>query len=362
MFKEEKLSLNEIKLLVVGFVFGGLAVTSPTKAAHQDAWLAQIISWLLGCILIAVYLPLIRFNNKKTLIEMLKECFGKYLGSIIGIFYVIYFIHLASITIRIFGEYMVSVSYPTFSVATIICFLFLGIIYSLKKGILVCTRVNSLFIPLVLVVTILTIAASAVEFDFNNLLPVLEGGFGHVVKIGFRTFALSFGNLVVFLMIFPNVVDQEGIGKSTYKGVTIIGLLLLGIVLRNLLVLGPHILPIQLFPPHVTLSLIPWAVLDPLISVNVLSGVGIKTIVFIYCAAIGICQIVGLEDYKLIVIPLCVATICFAMWLYPNYPALYRWVERNMVFYAAPFQVIIPLILLIISLIKNRKPKKKEVC
>ncbi len=361
MIKEEKISLSELNLLIIGFVFGGLAVTSPAKAAYQNAWLAQILSWIGGFILVTIYLLIAKLNPKKTLIQMLKEHFGKYLGSMIGVLYIIFFIHFASLTMRIFGEYMVTVSFIETRTVFIICFVFLPITYALKNGIEIAARVNQLIIPMMIFIIVLTILLSAKSFKYDNFLPFLEGGFLHVLKIGLRILSVSFGNMIVFLMIYPIVQEKKYIVKTTYLGVTIVGVVLLGVLVRDLLVLGPYMMSLQMFPPHVTLSLIPGAVIEPIVGVNLLIGVGIKTVVFIYCALLGITQIFNLEDYKLILLPVVTLVISLSMWLHPNYPDLYRWVERNMVCYSLPFQVIIPCILLIISLIKNKTPSREEV-
>lgn len=360
MIKQEKISLSQLNLLIVGFVFGGLAVTSPAKAAYQDAWLAQILSWIVGFLLVTMYLALAKLNPQKTLIQMLKEHFGKYLGSIISIFYILFFIHFASLTMRIYGEYMVTVNFQNMRVVSIICFVFLAIVYALKNGIEVAARVNQLIVPVMIFIVAVTVVLSASTFNYDNLLPFLEDGFFNVLKIGFRILSVSFGNMIVFLMIYPIVQEKQGIPKVTYFGTAIVGLILLVILLRDTLVLGPRMMSLQTFPPHVTLSLIPGAVIEPLVSINVLIGVGIKTIIFIYCALLGITEIFNLKDYKLILLPVVTVVVAVSTWIAPNYPDLYRWIERNMVYYALPFQVIIPCILLIISLIRNNKTDKKE--
>lgn len=361
MIKEEKISSSELNLLIIGFVFGGLAIASPAKAAYQNAWLAQILSWIGGFILATIYLLIAKLNPNKTLIQMLKEHFGKYLGSIIGMLYVIFFIHFASLTMRIFGEYMVTVNFIETRTVFVICFVFLPITYALKNGIEISARVNQLIIPIMIFIIALTILLSIKSFDYDNFLPFLEGGFLHVLKIGIRILSVSFGNMMVFLMIYPIVQEKKYIVKTTYLGVTIVGLILLGALVRDLLVLGPYMMSIQMFPPHVTLSLIPGAVIEPMVGVNLLIGVGIKVVIFIYCALLGITQIFNLEDYKLLILPVVTLVISLSIWIHPNYPDLYRWVERNMVYYGLPFQVIIPCILLIISLIKNKTPSREEV-
>lgn len=362
MIKKEKISSSELGLLIIGFVFGGLAVSSPAKAAYQDAWLAQILTWIGGFILVTLYLSLAKLNPKRTLTQMLRDHFGKYLGSILGMFYIMFFIHLASLTVRIFGEYMVTVNFQEMRTISVICFIFLPIAYGLKNGIEISARLNQLIVPIMIVIVTLTILLSASSFDFDNFLPFLERGFPHVLKTGFRILSVSFGNMIVFLMIYPIVQEKENIVKATYLGVTVVGFVLLGVLTRDLLVLGPNMMALQMFPPHVTLSLIPGAVVEPLVSINALIGVGIKTVIFIYCAILGISQILNLEDYRMILLPVVTVVASLSMWIHSSYPELYRWLEGNMVYYSLPFQVIIPCILLIISLIKNKKPKERETC
>ena len=54
--KSVKISSIQLFSLMVGFIIGSTIIINPANAAKEDSWLAFIIGWLGGFILIFVYL------------------------------------------------------------------------------------------------------------------------------------------------------------------------------------------------------------------------------------------------------------------------------------------------------------------
>lgn len=102
---DTKISGIQLALLIIGFTFGSTAIMNPSYGAGQDAWLAFILGFIGGTTLLGIYVAIAHLNPGKNLYEILESFFGKYLGRGIGLLYVWYFIHLASLVLRNFGEF-----------------------------------------------------------------------------------------------------------------------------------------------------------------------------------------------------------------------------------------------------------------
>ena len=358
MQREIQISPTQLSFLIIALLFSDFAIMNPTKAAMRDSWLAFIVGMLLGLLLVTVYLLIAKLNPGKTLIEILLNTFGKVFGTILSLFYIWYFIHLAALVVRSFGEYMITVNYVETPLFFIIIFFMLPVAYGLRKGFDVIAKGMELFVPLIILTTLTLFLMTSYKFEFQFIFPILKDGVKPVLQTGYAVSTFPFGELVILLMIFPYFNEKNKLMKVTYISVIIGGLILFGIVLRDLLVLGPELLSIIVFPPNVSSSLLPTAGLESLISVNLLiGGTG-----FLYCyihgITLGISQIFHIEEDRSLIIPVITIVIGLSIWIYDNILEMFRFAKDVSPYYAIPFQIIIPLIVLLISYIRRKREKK----
>ncbi|MBM7615808.1 GerAB/ArcD/ProY family transporter [Alkaliphilus hydrothermalis] len=355
MIKNQQLSSYQLCLAIVAFIFGSVAIFSPVLSAQQDAWLAHVIGWGGGFLLISLYAGIALLNPNMTLIDVLKSHFGEYLGSIIGLLYVWYGLHIASLILHSFSEFMVSVNYTETPTVFIVISVLIPIFYGLRKGLEVCIRVNQMSMIFLVATLLLTILLSIPLFDLGHLLPFLEFGFKPILKGGLHLTAFPFGETVLLLMIFPCLKKQKDLLKISNLAVFIAGLLLLLNLLKDLLILGPDIMSRHLFPTYMSVSMIPQAVLEPIVSANLLISSGFQALLCIFAALVGIAQIFGLDDYKPLVLPVVAFVASLSFWVHESYPEAFTWSVKYWTIYSIPFQLIIPVILFGLSLIKKNK-------
>jgi spore germination protein KB len=353
-----KISNLQFFMLMFGFLYGSSVIINPATGAGRDAWLALIISWAGGLGLITIYMGLIRLNPGQNLVGILLSHFGKYVGGFIAIMYIWYFTHLAALVTRNFGEFMVATTYPLTPMPVIIMTSLLVTIYGLRSGLEVFARVGGeLLIPIIPLPIIISLITLLPEYDFSSILPVLENGVKPVLNAAFGTLTFPFGETVVFLMIFPHLNKQEKIFKYSYLTFTITCLIFLNNIIRDLSMLGPGFFKRAYYTPHIIAQLIPNLSIEPLVAINLFIGGGVKVILCLFAAASGLIQLFKLTNYKMIVTVLTVFAGVLAVWVYRNPMEMFSWAFKEWPVYSVPFQMIIPLILLIISWIKNRKGK-----
>lgn len=359
MKSDAKISSIQLFLLLVAFIFGSSSIINSSVGAYQDAWFAFIIGWFSSYLLIGVYICLSLLHPQKTLIDMLIDCFGQFLGKILSSLYIFYFIHLAALVLRNFGEYMNTVNYPDTPLLFLLIALAIVTAFSVRSGLEVFSRVNELLMPFAILFVITLFFIFFHTYEFKNLLPFLDRGFAPVLKISFGVLTFPFGETVIFLMIFPSLNRKENLLKTTFLSITASGLILLIITLRDLMALGPELINTIIFPPYSTTGLLPDFVIDPFIAANLLINGGLKIIICLYSASLGIAQLFGLQEYKLFVLPITAIVISLSNWIYESLPEMLRWAAEVYPIYAIPFQFIIPMTLLLISVIKKRRSKEK---
>ena len=93
-------------------------------------------------LLITLYSLIVLLNPSRTLVEILRDRFGNAIGSVVAVFYIWYFIHLASLVFRDFGSFLVTTTYPRTPMEVIIALFALSIIYAANSGIEVMGRIS----------------------------------------------------------------------------------------------------------------------------------------------------------------------------------------------------------------------------
>jgi spore germination protein KB len=353
MIKDTRISGYQLSLLMMGFIFGSTTIVTPAATAGQDAWLAFILGWLGGFLLMWLYVTISLDNPSRTLIEILRNCFGKYLGSVLALLYIAYFLHLASFVFRDYGEYLALTTYTLTPMAfTIGCFALL-VAYCLKKGLEVTGRAAEILIPYLFIVVIITFVVLIPEYKLKNFTPILENGLAPVADASLRVLTFPFGETVIFLMIFPILYSVQKIKSTAFLSVLIMGFFLLSGTVREVLSLGPDLLTRLVFPPSLSTELTSKIQFDPLIGVNLLLGGWIKVTVCLYAAVVGITQLLELDDYRPFVLPAAILTVGLSLWTFNNIFEQMYISQKLYYYYVIPFQVIIPVLILVITKLKK---------
>lgn len=307
----------------------------------------------------AVYVSIIRLNPSKTLFDVLRECFGKYLGSLLIISYIWYFIYNGSLVVREFGDYALTTKYSETPILFICALLVFMAAYAIKNGLEVIGRIFGIlvffFVLFIITITILLLP----HIDPGNLLPFLEHGFKPVLKAGFNTIAFPFGELVLLLVISSVGNQNANFKKIGFSAVAVGGFIILITLFRDIMVLGPALLESITYPAQDSTLIIRRPVdVSPLIASSLLIGSGAETTTYLYACTLGVTQLFNLDDYKPFVLPMGVLMTVLAIWNFTNVYEFFDWVGEIYPYYAMPFQTIIPVIILIILLVKEKSKIK----
>ncbi|AOY74899.1 GerAB/ArcD/ProY family transporter [Clostridium formicaceticum] len=353
MIKETQISAVQFSILLMGFILGSTVIMIPGSSAHQNAWLAYIIGWLGGLCLFSMYLLLYQRHPHKTMIEIHQILLGKWMGNILSLLYLWYFLHLGTLVLRNFAEYAITVNIPETPLWFMILLYIIAVGYSVKSGLEVTGRTAELVVPFVFLFQLAITLFLLPHMKFENLRPFLGGGFAPVLSASFAVLAFPFGETVIFLMIFPYVNHQNKIKKSFLLSFLLAGGLLLMAIFRDILILGEAGIARQVFPPHLTAKRIEFLNLDPLIGVMFFMGGGAKVCVCYLAVVIGLAQLTKSKDHRVFVYPIGVILTGLSLWIYNNAPEMLLWAVEIWPYYSIPFQIVFPIMLLMISLLKK---------
>jgi len=360
MDRNARISQIQLAMLAMGFLFGGTSVTNPAVSAGRDAWMANLISQAGSAVLIGCYAHLAKTYPGKTLVEILRGLFGKALGSVAAVLYLWYTLHIAALSLRGATAFMTNTIYPETPDLFIAVAFILVTVYMVKKGIEVVARVSELLVPIFLVSAFTLFLSLVSLYEPANFLPVLEKGFAPVGKASFFMLTYPYGEAVVLLMIFPSLHKEGNLNKSLLAAILAAGLVFLMFSARDLMTLGPDMFQRATTANFLSAKLVPGLDIEALIAINLMIGSGIKISVCLYAASIGISQLFGLDDYKPFIIPNAAILVSLSIFLFESMIQLEIWGKEVYPVYAVFFQIIIPVFMLAISLVRKRRQSPSQ--
>ncbi|EIJ82181.1 spore germination protein [Bacillus methanolicus PB1] len=361
--EKAKINAGQLFVLILLFELGSALLLPIAIEAKQDAWLAILIGMAGGYLLFFVYHRLYQFYPDILPTEYAQRIMGKVFGRVIAFLYIIYFAYLAARVLRDFGEMLVTFFYTETPLFILNALLMVVIVYTIRKGIEVLARTGELLFVIIYLLAIsgfILIVASG-SININNLKPVLEEGFWPVMKAVFtETWYIPFGEAIVFAMIFPYLNNPK---KAKITGLLALGLSSINLALVmaiNISVLGVNLTSRSQFPLLSTIQTIQVAEflerLDVFFMIALTICAFFKISVYMYAAVTGTANLFHVKETSQLVYPIGIVILFLSIIIASNFSEHFKeGLQVVPLVLHLPFQVIIPLLFLVIAFIKNRK-------
>lgn len=207
----------------------------------------------------------------------------------------------------------------------------------------------------------LTLILTSGNVDLQNLRPVLEEGWFTILKQSIPgTVVFPFGEVIVFLMLFPYVDKPQQVKKTVITGLLISGCFIAFIMMINVSVLGADLFTRTQYPLLTTSQLIEGKAflerLDALFLVTAIVGGFFRIGLFLYATLIGAATLFGIPSYRKLIIPVgMVMFICSLAMASNNVEFNYTGSRIVRYYVQIPILVIFPLILLLVGWIQEKK-------
>lgn len=363
----ENISLWQLAVLMFTFEIGSVAVVGVGTDSKQDAWIAVGVATVLGAGLVWFYVYLLQQLPGRNLFEIITFCFGKWLGKIIGLLYVYYFLYISARVLRDFCELITSVIFESTPIE-VISITMVGICaYMLYLGLEVFGRTGEVFIPYVFTFTILIGLAILFsgEFQMKHLFPILGDGIGPIFKHVFpRLLTFPFGELVTFMVIIPYVSHFAKAAKVSVFTVLVSGFVIIYGTVIEIASLGTRQMERTVFPllsAAREISLLEFIErVDLVIVFVVMFGIITKVSVFLYGGLKGLEHIMNIP-YRFLVFPISMIIGYIAIQISANNAEHIEEGIRFIPLYMhIPFQIIFPILMAPLLVWKIKKQKRRS--
>lgn len=347
------------------FEVGSTTLFQMGVEAKQDAWIAMLIGAGLGFLLLLIYLGIYRRDSERDLFELCRHYLGKWIGTIFALIFALYFAYESSRNLRDLGELGAFALLNRTPLPIIMLITLLVLANSARYGIHMVFLVCVVLLPIVIVSYFLLVIMIAGEgmIKFEYMLPVLENGIKPVWDAAVpEIVSFPFAQTLLFLVFFPLVKKAKHLRSSVLITYIVVAVALIVINQINLLVLGPTIVEMTVFPLLQVVQLIELAEvferMDVLFVLVLFIGLGTKILLFYIGAAIGFSQITA-TGYKKWVIPVGLM-VYSASFISPNF-SHHLWVGIDLVLnrYYPYIQMAMPALLLMVMMIRrNKRPQE----
>ncbi len=359
MEKETITSRQAICMLIL-FMLGSSLVMGFAGPAEQDTWISLILG-AAGFVPVAlIYSRITRLFPEKGIFEIVEALFGKIPGKILTLLMCWYAIHLGSLVMRNFSEFIViTVMQETPQLAVMILIVLVAV-YLAKSGAEALGKWSVAVLPVLLLAVISTMIMSLDIIDLSNLLPVFEHDAGTIVSASYPFASFPLMETVLFLGA-AGAIKRTDSAKKIYIAATLISLgILLTMMVRNVGLLGVPLWKVHYFPSYAAARIIKvsdyLARIEGSVAVNfIFTGVTKATVCLLF-ASKGIASVFGIKDYKQSVLPAGLLMLALCAIVYRSTMEMFDFLKVYP-YYAAPFQLLIPLVIWITAEIRTRRGK-----
>jgi len=367
--KPRIVTLTQVSMSIACTIIGVGILAFPRITVNYAKTAAPIATIAAVILIMGGGLTLSYLGNQyrdNTLFEYADRIIGKWLGGIIALLFSIYFLELAALSAREFGEVVATVVLPRTPIeVTVLVMLFLAASAS-RNDIAVFARILTFYMPFVyfpmLVITILTLKNA----QFVNIFPALD--LSHSTKVSgiaraTLVVAALFQNYVIIGLFIPFMYQPKKAWKGVLLGVGAAGMLFIMLIYGTMAVFGIEEMHHLLWP---TLELGKTAALptffierlDPIIVAVWVTTVFTGLLSSYYVAIQGLSHLFRFKNHKVFTVALIPFVFILAMQP-PNVVDLYKIVETIGVT-GLLFSIGYPVLLLVLHSLRKVREKRKD--
>lgn len=358
----KRISGYQLFAITLLFQIGSTIVFGFASTAGRDAWIAALISSVLGSMLLVLYIVLMRMQPGLTLVEWFPAQFGRWLGTPVAWLYPLAFLYVAGRVLRDFGDLIATTILPQTPMLVIMATFAMLVAYILYHGIESFARVGEFLLPLVLLMyageVTLLLGSDIVHWEY--LQPVLEKGWGRVWEAVWPLgVTVPYGESIVFAMIWTMANQPKRIMQVTLLSAAIYGILITFADIMAVAIMGEVLFQRSIYPLYTILLEV--RVADFIENLNPLGVVYIcimgvfKVGIFMFGAIRGIQQLTPVRHERILILPAAIAVLIMAIKMAPNVAA-HAYVGLKIVpqLLWVPLFLVLPSILLAVTLIRKK--------
>ncbi|WP_335571574.1 spore germination protein [Neobacillus vireti] len=221
---KDQITTPQTVVIVTNTILATGVLTLPRSAVEKvktpDIWITVILGGLMTMIASIIIVKLCQQFPEKTFYQYNKEIVGKWVGGLLSLLVIGYFIFSASFQIRSMAEvtsFFLLEGTPTWAI--VMPFMWISL-YLMMDGINPIARLFEIIFPITVIFFLLVAFLSFKLFEIDNLRPILGLGVVPVLK-GIKTTALAYTGPEIMLIVLAFMQQPNKAVKSVLVGTAI---------------------------------------------------------------------------------------------------------------------------------------------
>ena len=242
----ERISTHQFMTLgaavLMGTTFLPLA-SLVTGLGGRSGWMIVLPGFAVGIPYGLMVLSIVEQYPSKNLLQISETLFGKWIGKIIGVLYILSMGYLGGLVLGEIGNIYQSSVMPLTPITVFYLGAMLLVLYLVSAGIEVLARFSEVIFPLIVITLCLNITLSIPRIEQGELLPILYEGFKPFFFAAIKVIPFAM-NYVLFLAGFAAFIptgkqEIRQLKTGIWRGVFLVGILDTFVALIQVLVFGP---------------------------------------------------------------------------------------------------------------------------
>ncbi|GAA3400574.1 endospore germination permease [Paenibacillus hodogayensis] len=352
--EQGRISSRQLAVLIIYFIIGDMLLILPSltiSAAKQDGWLAGWVGFLIGWPIAWLLFRFSRLIPGLTLIQYNRRLLGKWVGGIVTLFYLYYYLVTTGVLVREVGDFFSTQIFPEMPINAIHFMLIITLVWGIKCGLESIARSGETFFPLYIFLFLALFLLLIPQAELVRLRPVMGEGVRAILHGSLYSTTFTFCELNTVLMILPYVVNNNKTERDFLLGTFIGGMAICSIILLTILVIGPNLASSHLYAAYAAAQKINIGSflqrVEAILAINWILSTFFKTIVDFYAFLLGTAQFLNLRDHRQLAVPggMLVFGAAFAVSANVVY---FNYIVEYYIFWDLTCAVAIPLLLYIV--------------
>lgn len=334
------------------FVYVHLAILF----AGRNAWICLLMASAIGVGIMYVHVR-VALVPGKSLVEYAMMVFGKWLGRLVSLIYVSFFLLVIAITVKVVADFM-GVVYPTTPPSVFVMTMFAIAAWVVYSGIEVMGRTMQILLPLMMILGISASLLSMPDKDFTQIYPILNEDMMTLAK-GTLVFVAMYSELIGFAMVTDHAKNPKKMPKQILWLGCILVAMFLSPVTGPIMVFGESLAKNLTFPTYTEIQYIHVGnVIERLDIIGVLLwtiGSFFRISMFMFAAVKGMAQLSGSKRETTYLIPMTLLAVGLSLsMMQSSREEIYHILGSTYLFIAPAVGVGLPLLTGLVALFRRR--------
>lgn len=356
--EKDSISKKQLAFFTIQTAIGEGALTVPFSVhseASMDGWISMLLAGFATHLVIILIWMICRKYPKMTMIEFLPQMAGKFVGHLISVLYIIYFIGIASVILMNYCRIINAWIFPMTPKWVIMTLMMVTSYYLAKERLKIIVRFETLISILLIIIIILII------FPFSKgnplyIFPIGQSGIGNMIR-GMREAVITLAGFEVLLMVYPQVKGNDGaILKTMLISYIFVTLFYVLIILSCFMFFSPEELNIIPEPVLYMLKAFSFRIVErsDLLFLSLWVVIVMTSIVnYVFLASTGITQILKTGNSSKVT--LLVIAACLLIALLPHNFLFISKLNKWFSYFALFMIYLLPLTLFLLSILRGRR-------